>query len=160
MVEGVDVRDVGTPRIHWGSAALCAATLLGCPAASTRPGDGAAVMATAAPSAATAAPGSTATAAASARSPSAPATPAGVSSACAACDAKPHSMCSEQTEGECVDACLQGWAKVGMTHCGKICSRDADCGADKGPCKADMASNAGIKVCEAGWMGLGNHVAR
>ncbi|MBI4951170.1 MAG: hypothetical protein HY908_03995 [Myxococcales bacterium] len=146
-----------------GSVALCAALSFGCTAPKTQAGDGATVTlapgSSAAPAATATAP-ATATATATAKATAAPSTtPTGASSACAACDAKAHMMCSEQTGGECIDACLQGWAKVGMTHCGKICSKDADCAPDKGSCKPDMASNPGTKICDEKWMGLGNHVA-
>ena len=147
-----------------------AALLMACAAdrgAQTQPGErqapptastGAAAPLSATATAAASVP-ATATAAATATASVTPsAAPAGVSSACAACDAKPHRMCSEQTDGVCVDACLPGWAKIGMTDCGKICKDDADCAPDRGACKPDMATNQGIRVCDEKWMGLGTHL--
>ena len=158
-------------RMKCGARAIVSAGLLvACAAergAQTQPGErpasAAASTGAAAPLPATATAAAPLTATATAAATATPSTtpsaaPAGVSSACAACDAKPHGMCSEQTDGVCVDACLPGWAKIGMTDCGKICKNDADCAPDRGGCKPDMAMNQGVRVCDEKWMGLGTHL--
>lgn len=120
--------------------------------------DAATVQPVAPTASASVAPTTSASAAPTASASAAPtASAAAESRACAACNAKPHRMCSEHTDGECIEVCLVGWAKVGMTHCGKICKSNADCRPNKGTCRANMAENEGVKLCDAEWMGILTH---